>query len=203
MSLKLEALLPVEGVGIVRDNTELRLVQPPYRLSDAPTLPATALRDAILKYDYVASGEEFETWGDLIEYLNRQVVESRTRLGRNIPESVAYDEIVAVAPPEVISGFLDRVESELIPRGSFDHADNLLLAVLSSDLLIKTPALSARAGKLLRRSKESRARAGTGTSTLASEDLRFASLERSGELKKSMQIAERIRCRHSIFELCS
>jgi len=203
MSLRLEALLPVEGVGIVRSDSELRLVQPPYRLSDAPKLPTSALRDAVLKYNYVVSNEQFDNWEALIEFLNRQVVESRQRLGRSIPEVVAYDDIVEAAAPEVISGFLDRVESELLPHGLFDHADNFLLAVLSSALVAQTPLLSARAARLLRQTKEARARTEAGTSAIAGQDIRFESLERKGELKKSMQIAENIRCRHSIFAQCS
>ena len=176
MTFKLEALSPAEGIGIVRAGQDLWLVRPPYSLRDSPVLNPEALKDAIFKYGYFASAEQFPAWQDVIDFLNRQAAQFRKDLGKEIPESIAGSDILEVAPPEVLTSFLDRVEAELIPQRAFDHADNFLLALLGSSVLSRYPAIGNRAARLLQRSKQARANAESAVTAPSRRDVRFESL---------------------------
>jgi hypothetical protein len=202
MSLKLEALYPPEGVGIVRKGQTLRLIRPPYLLHDSPSLPEDSVRDAILKYGFFASGQEFPSWEEMIDFLNSQVVESRRALGKEVPEFLQDTDLLDVAPKEVIANFLARVEEELIPQGLFEHAENLLLALLKSDALARDPEFARAAANLLSINKESRARAEAKVEELASRDVRFVRLD-DHQREKSAKIAADIKARHSVFALAS
>ena len=52
MTLKLEAISPAEGIGIIRSGQTIRLVRPPYVLHDAPVLPEDSVQDAILRHGF-------------------------------------------------------------------------------------------------------------------------------------------------------
>ena len=203
MNLVLEALSATDGTGIIRDGQILRLLRPPYRLHDSPVLPQGSIRDAILRHGFSAAREQFAAWEEAIDFLNRQATESRRVLGKEIPDFIAGVDIVDVAPEEVLAAFLQRVETELIPRKMFDHAENFLIALIASNVLTRFPALGSKAAKLLQRNKEARALANADVCELARRDLRFASLERHGGFAKSVQLAEDIQRRHSIFAAAS
>ena len=147
MMLKLEALSPAEGIGIVRFGEGLRLVRPPYTHADSPLLREESLLDAILRYGYFASHEEFSNWAALVDFLNQKAVESRRALGKEIPDSIAAREILEMAPVDVLNRFLNRVENELIPHRSFDHAEAFLLALLTSGVMSRSPALRDQGGR--------------------------------------------------------
>lgn len=203
MKLRLEALSPPDGIGIIRAGQTLRLVRPPYSLAESPVLAEDSLQDAILKHGFFASQREFEDWHGAIDFLKRQVVESRRVVGREIPESISNNDILDVAPVEVLNDFLDRVERELIPQRLFDHAENFVLAVLASTACTHYPDVFSRAVKLLQCNKEARNQAETAVSELATRDIRFPSLERHGELAWSTRLAEQIKQRGCIISLAS
>jgi hypothetical protein len=199
MKLKLEAFSPAEGIGIIRTGQTLRLVRPPYVSHDAPVLAEESLQDAILRHGFSASGEQFGSWEEAITFLNRQAVAVRRLLGKEIPESIPGRDIVDVAPPEVLSSFLDRVETEIIPQRLFNYAEDVLLAVLTSGAGIRHPEIGARAASLLQLNKDARCESEAGISELAKRDIRFVSLERHGEIEKSARWADLIRERRCVF----
>jgi hypothetical protein len=199
MNLVLEALSAMDGTGIIRNGQTLRLLRPPYTLRDSPVLPESSIRDAILRHGFAAAKEHFGGWEEAVDFLNRQAAESRRSLGKEIPEFIAGGDIVDVAPEEVLTAFLERVETELIPGKMFDHAENFLVALLSTGVLTRYPALGCRAARLLQRNKDARQLAGAATSELMGRDLRFVSLEKHGELERSAKLAESIRQRHCVF----
>jgi hypothetical protein len=203
MKLRLEALSPTDGIGIIRSGRTLRLVRPPYSLAESPVLAEDSLQDAILKHGFFASQQEFGDWHSAIDFLKHQVVKVRRALGHEIPESIPESDILDAAPIEVLNGFLDRVQHELIPQRLFGHAENFLLALLTSTVLTRPPEMRSRATKLLRSNKEARNQAESAVSELATRDIRFRSLEKHGELEQSARLAEQIRQRGCIFSLTS
>lgn len=199
MKLKLEALSPAEGIGIVRKGQTLRLIRPPYVSHDAPVLTEESLQNAILRHGFSASQEQFVSWEDVITFLNQQVVAVRRSLGKEIPDSIPGSDILDVAPLEVLSSFLDRVETDLIPQRLFDHAENFLLALLASSAQTRYPGVGSRAAKLLQRNKDARKQVEAWISEQANRDVRFPSLEKHGELELSARLAELIRTRGCVF----
>lgn len=199
MKLKLEAISPAEGIGIVRTGKTLRLLRPPYVWSDTPELAENSLRDAILRHGFSACEKQFDSWKDVIEFLNEQVVIVRRALGKEIPDSVSGRDVIAVAPPEILNSFLDRVEAEIIPQRLFDHAENILLAILITGVGARHPEVGVRAATLLQRNKDARNQSEGAISELATNDIRFVNLEKHGELERSSRLAELIRLRGSVF----
>jgi hypothetical protein len=202
MSLRLKALSAIDGTGIVWIGQKLRLLRPPYTLNNSPILPEESIHEAILRHGFTAADQEFTTWEEAINFLNQQVVEARHELGKDIPESIPGVDIIDVAPEEVLCEFMERVEGDLIPRGKYDHAENILFAVLTSKASASYPRLGARAVDLLRRNRAARERAQAAVSELSKRDLRFKSLERHGQLNKSKKRSEDITRWGCIFAPC-
>ena len=100
MKLFLEAISPAEGIGIIRSGRKFRLVRPPYELHDMPVLPKESVQDAILRYGYSSSQEQFKNWEDAISFLNQQAVIVRRSLGKDIPDTIPGKDILDVAPPK-------------------------------------------------------------------------------------------------------
>ncbi len=199
MRLRLEAISVPDGVGIVRSGQTLRLARPPYLLINSPVISEDSLQEAILKAGFSASNVGFQNWEELIRFLNSKVVEYRERQGRPIPNSISPKDIIDMAPPEVVNGFLERVESELIPQHHFDHAEAILLAVLSNQSLLERPMVLTRATQLLRLIKEARDTSSHGIETLARRDLRFPSLIKHNEVERSDRLARAIETRGCVF----
>ena len=97
MSLRLEALSATDGTGIIRSEHTLRLLRPPDILQDSPVLREESIEDAILRYGFSASREQFVTWEEAIDYLNRQAVVSLLGTGQTNPQSIASADIIT--PP--------------------------------------------------------------------------------------------------------
>jgi hypothetical protein len=199
MKIKLEALSEAEGTGIARVDGTLRLVRPPYSSSNAPVLPEESVQDAIMRHGFSASKEEFPSWEDAIDYLNRQVVTVRQSLGKGAPATTPAGAILDVAPPEILAKFLDRVETEMIPRRMFDRADDFLLALLESSAPARFPESRGRALALLQRNRAARRQSEEAQAQIARRDIRFASLERRGELEWSTRVARSIIERGCVF----
>jgi hypothetical protein len=199
MSVKLEALSPLDGIGIIRHGKILRLIRPPYTLHESPILPEESVQEAILKHGFLSSAEQFPSWEDAIDFLNQQAVQSRRALGEEIPDSIAGSDILEVAPLGVLNDFLDRVETTLIPQRLFDQADDFLVTLLANGAMTRHPDVGARAAMLLQRSREARGHAEVALSALADRDVRFRSLERHHELETSARVAKVIRERGCVF----
>jgi hypothetical protein len=198
MKLKLEAISPAEGTGIVRVGQMLRLLRPPYQQHGCPVLPEDALRDAILTHGFSPAEMEFEGWGEVISYLDRGAIESRRAAARAVPDSFEASELLELAPIEVLEGFLERTEKTLIPQRLFEHAENFLLKLLASKAPDRHPGIRSRAAKLLQRNKEARERTLTAIYGLAARDARFSSLEKHGQLDSTRRLADQVRERQSV-----
>lgn len=199
MKIRLEAFSPSQGIGIIRAGGILRLVRPPYTLHDSAVLSEDSLQDSILRYGFFASKEEFSNWKNVVDFLDREMVNWRASRGHQIPESISNKSIIEAAPEEILSQFLDRIEAELIPDGLFNQVENFLVALLGSKTVIRYPALASRAAALFERNKLAYQRITGDCSALASRDIRFSSLEKYEESEKSAKVAHIIRIRGSVF----
>jgi hypothetical protein len=193
MKLLLEALSPTEGTGIVRSGNLIRLIRPPYKLITSPVLSEEAIGAAISKYGYFAASEEFGSFEDLIAFLNQTTSTSRTEEKLALPESISADSVLELAPMPVLNTFLDRVENELIPIRSFDHAENILIGILGLDLAARDAALRNRTVDLLKRTKQARLAAVATLRKCEFDDVRFSSLKRHNQVEKCARRAALIR----------
>ena len=100
---------------------------------------------------------EFGDWATLVSHLNQLVLQSRAAAGRPVPELGAGEALLGVAPLDVLSGFLDRVETDLLPTHQLDHAGNVLTAMLKVPAARNNAELCERISVLLGKVQESRA----------------------------------------------
>ncbi len=201
MKLKLEALSPAEGIGIVRQSDgTLRLIRPPYRSSDTPSLPEAALQETIIYHGFSAASKVFDDWRDVIQFLNQVVADTRHLVGVEIPEAIEATDVLALAPCDVISSYLGRVEQELIPHKLFDRAELILSTLLRIALSRNELKVAARAADLLELNRTSRKERQAGMAELARLDARFAHLsgQRAGQAAEADRIAEAMRNRGSV-----
>lgn len=199
MTIKLEAISPLEGIGIIRTDHSLRLIRPPYLLHESSVLNEETLRDAIVRHGFSGSGIEFISWEDAITFLNEQVIVSRRSLGKAIPEHISGTEILNVAPPEVLNAYLDRIERELIPQSLFDDVEDFLVAFLASNEIRCHVEIGGRVANLLKVNKAARKQSENRVTELSQKDVRFPSLEKHGQLERSASWADLIRERGCVF----
>lgn len=203
MNLTLEAIFPAEGLGIVRRDQKLRLVRPPYVMSESSEIPEKALEDAIIKYGFFSSGEQFANWTATIDFLRQQLVDTRHAAGLNIPESMTATDLVEYAPIEVLVDFLNRIEVEIIPQRLFDLADDILVAILANEAIVQDLSVTRRVTKLLQECKRLRRQVDLALTDLSDCDLRFHSLVSHGELQRGNRLAEQVRSRGCVFSLAA
>lgn len=199
MTIRLEALSATDGTGIFRKEGTIRLLRPPYRLQDSPVLPEESLHNAIARFGFSPSTQEFSSWPQAIEYLNRKTVESRQAIAKELPDAIRGADIIEDAPEEVLRDFLERVDKELIPQRLFDEAENFLLVFLGSSAMTSHPDLAKRAADLFQLTMSKRRQTEVLMSELVGHDLRFPNLSKHGRLEESDRVAEQIKNRHCVF----
>jgi len=199
MTIKLEALSSTDGTGIFRSEDTLRLIRPPYTLRESPVLPEAAVQDAILRFGFLPSVQQFSSWEHAIEFLNSQTVASRHSIGKDIPEIISAADIIEDVPKDILIDFLDQVDNVLIPQRLFEHAENFLMTLLVSSALTRYPDVGERGAKLLQKCKAESKKAQTAISELSCRDLRFPALQKRGELTQCNLDAKRIQLLGSFF----
>src|ERR1035437_3996828 len=98
MTVRLEAISEVDGTGIVRSGEVLRLLRPPYTLQGSPVLSEESLHEAISRFGFSPSREEFPGWEQAIEFLNFKTAESRRALGIELPGAIDGAGVIEAAP---------------------------------------------------------------------------------------------------------
>ena len=148
--IELLALAPEDGWAYVRTEKGIRLLRPPYINGTSSFVEEHTVEKAVCTHGFTAMTEHFADWGRLIDFLNQRVVESRQAHGQTIPEPGAMgQDMLKMAPPDVLITFLDRVERELLPQHQWSHAESLLLAMIRLPTVRQDAELHERATTLL------------------------------------------------------
>lgn len=152
--IKLLAFLPLDGSAIIERESALFFICPPYKKQNLKSIEKKVLDKAILRHDFCAADQFFETWEALISFLDNKVSEVRLQQGQNLAEINLGREIIDCAPPEILDRYLDKIEHELIPLQRFEHADAVIKAMLESDSPSKKIRRRARSLLMLIKSQE-------------------------------------------------
>ena len=199
MNFILEAFSPADAVAIVQTGQRLRLIRPPYRQSNAIELPNSAIQDAVINHDFHVCGRQFENWETIIAFQNQQLADYRQKHGHPVAETLDSLEILEVAPLEVLQGFLDNVENQLIPQGQLEHANNFLFALLESGASKANPDLTIKAGKLLKQISQAEACKKNTALVFESQYNPFKSLVQKNKTEMANQAADYIKQQHGFF----
>src|SRR4051812_11947459 len=103
-----------DGWAFVEHNQRIFLLRPPYRINHGyNVVPETVVHESIYTHGFVAMEKCFTNWSELIDFLKKQLVESRKASEQNVPNSETIRSLVKYAPPHVLDNYLDRIELEL------------------------------------------------------------------------------------------
>jgi hypothetical protein len=183
--LELLAMALEDGWAYVRSDDEIRLVRPPYTRRSSWIVSREAVNDALSRQGFVrppAERREFAGWRELIAFLEEQIVAARRIAGAAALEDGIGEQLLDFAPPEVLRRFVERVRVELIPGCKWEHAENVLLKMLSLRSFREAPGLSEEAVGLLQQVVAGRAR---------QEQSRRALVPQNGDLTAFPQTMQR------------
>jgi len=151
--LELLAISREDGWAFVRTDGNVHLIRPPYSGANRQTVPEDEVGAAVNKHGFSAASESFDTWKDLIGFLEEQVAESRAASGQDMSDAELGKTLLRDAPAEILYQFLERAEREWLPQGKWSALENMLLDILTSPQAKEDGKLLDRAQALLRMSK--------------------------------------------------
>ncbi len=133
MTIRLVAVMELDGSAFVESEGHLYFVQPPYKSKQRIRATQTDVERAVLHLGFRVADEQFQSWASLIKHLNTLTHDARLKSGQDLHEMDLAVRVMDSAPPEVITKFLDRIEQELLPNMDLESAQNILIAMLKSD----------------------------------------------------------------------
>jgi hypothetical protein len=151
--LELVAISREDGWAYVRTDTGIRLVRPPYAQWSTTPVSEAAVEPAILNHGFTSVQRQFSQWKEVIEYLNGEICAARDATGQQLPENGLGEQMLAFAPDDILMGFLERVDRELLPNGEWRSAEKILMAMLKLERIRQNMELGERTVVLLERAQ--------------------------------------------------
>ena len=147
--LELLAASLEDGWAFVRTSDGIVLMKPPYRRANLSPVPEATVEKAVQAYRFAAMDKCFNDWESLIAFLRAELARAHESIRALLPETSAIDELLPHAPKEILSSYLDRIESELIPDREWQTGLSLLSALIRLDAVKLDATLYQRAVELL------------------------------------------------------
>jgi hypothetical protein len=141
------AVAAEDGWAFVKQDGRIFLVRPPYAQTGATEVPASAVERAVSAHGFQATARSFDSWGKLIEHLERTIVDAAA--GRPRIEDAAR-KLLRHASRETVVRFIDRIASELVPSQKWEEAATALEALLDLEVVSADQDLRHRAVDLLK-----------------------------------------------------
>jgi hypothetical protein len=149
MALQRVAVALRDGWAFVQAEGNLYLVRPPYR---RPFLvDEHVLARAIADQGFVAEKRDFSDWASLLAELRQQFIAERKALGKRAADREEVFGILEYAPKAILLGYVNRIETELIPGREWEPALELLTRLLRLASVQADAALHDRTLALLDR----------------------------------------------------
>jgi hypothetical protein len=154
--LTLLAVACEDGWAFVRTDESILLVRPPYSRSNCRSVGEHAVEEGVTRHGFSACERDFADWRELIRFLNDEVRKTRDARGEQIVREGLGAQMMQFASDDVLDRFLGRVETELLPSGSWEPAERLLIDMLKLPQVRQNPSLLARVSDLLSRTVKAR-----------------------------------------------
>jgi hypothetical protein len=149
--LELLAASLKDGWAFVRTSDGAVLVKPPYRQANVSVVPEATVEKAVQAYGFAAMDRPFDDWESLIAFLRAELAEAHESIKALLPEPDAIYELLPHAPKEILSSYLDRIESELLPNREWQASLSLLSALIPLDAVKEDASLCKRTAELVRK----------------------------------------------------
>jgi hypothetical protein len=143
-----------DGWAFVRQGYTVYLVRPPYQRRGLVEVSESAALRAVHAHGFTPELRDFRDWGTLVAFLRGKIVEAAEARAPRLEEVDASARLLRHAPLDVIAGYLDRIERELLPGGEHRAALRLLTALYGLEQVALDPVLRSRTASLLDASVE-------------------------------------------------
>jgi hypothetical protein len=143
--LKIVALAPYDGWAFVRENDNLFLLRPPYTVSSRDRCSPKELAEAVSKHGFNSVDRSFGSYSELIQFVKDEYIKANKDNGKVVPTVEELKELLNYASEDVLLGFLEKAEKELLPEGKIEAAESLILDLMKLDKVIKNKNLFAQA----------------------------------------------------------
>lgn len=130
MKFKIIAAAPDDGWGFVSEEEKIFLLRPPYTSSDKIEVSMKVVENAIHLRGFEEYDITLDTINEVVRSLKEMYIESKRKQGIDPPSSEKLKEFLKYATDDVLLGYLNRANDELIPDGKLDAA-----GAIASDLL--------------------------------------------------------------------
>jgi hypothetical protein len=181
--LRLLAFAADDGWAFVREGQSVLLIRPPYRQANMCRVPEQSVETGVVEHGFSACDSDFEDWRGVIGFLNQQLRQSRESRGEQIVRQGLGEQMLQYASCDVLDKFLGRIETELLPAGSWEPAKRLLIDMLKLPQVGQNAEIHARVSDLFDRTEAARTNSETRRGRLLEQQQRDF-VEQSPVLKK-------------------
>lgn len=187
------AFAPEDGWAFVRSGDDLFLIRPPY--GRPAVVDDHVLARAVAGKGFVAEPQDFPDWASLLADLQQRLIAAREAKGKRAADREEVFGLLDYAPKTILAGYLDRIESELIPGREWEPALELLRRLLRLPAVQEDAGLRDRALDVLDRCQNA---------ALGTERERLALLDSDQALKRDFpHVAKRYQHQLDSLRHCS
>lgn len=154
---RLLASAPEDGWAFVQHGDAVMVIRPPYADWSRTFVQPNTVETAILQHGFLFENRSFPDLSSLIDFLKEQINISRSARGEEVPDAAAIRELFHFAPRYILTEYLDRIETEVIPNREWSAAESILVELLGVEIIKKDEGLYERTRNLLIRCQEARA----------------------------------------------
>ena len=156
MTFKIIAAALNDGWGFVLEEETIFLLRPPYTSSDKIEVSMKVVENAI----HIRGFEEYDitldTINEVVRSLKEMYIESKRRQGIDPPSSEKLKEFLKYATDDVLLGYLNRANDELIPERKLDAAEAIALDMLDLENVRNNTDMSRIATDILKKCRQER-----------------------------------------------
>jgi len=194
--IRLRAYTPDDGWAFVEEDGALVAVRPPYSSLSRTPVPDRTLELAVAAHGFQAADAEFADWADLLTFLQKEVLRRRAETQELPEDSSIREDLMRQAPVDQLARQVQRIESDLIPRGQAPFALALLTDMIGLPQVAASSELTGAIQQALIRAREALAPEESIVSTIGAsqmESFGFASERYSIEAVRecAVQISRR------------
>jgi hypothetical protein len=143
---KLLAAAYPDAYALVEDRGGVYFIRPPFGKREKTRATPQAVERAVRLHGFVreTQGSEFASWALLIGHLREQSLEAHRAAGHSLPTAQEVRRLMELVPESTVKGYLERIQTEVLPNRQFSAGRNILTALLKNPVVQSCPELRDR-----------------------------------------------------------